>query len=132
MTDDQLAVEVARAFPELFKDAWKHQWYISSEFNGYKCCKCKCHCLTCEDTYKATPCTVPDPIDVTDANVAMMVRNVLVKEGKRHALKDAMKIVHAKSSGLGYSAADNYGIYFAIYATPADHLRTALEAKGAE
>ena len=146
MTDKELALAVPTAFPELFPDQWEHD-HISNPDGSWGCIKD--HCSKCKKCgrrddegsptsdylheWYETSCTVPTPIDINDYNVAMKVRDALVEQGKRHALKDAMKAVHAESSGLGYSAADTYSVYFAIYATPADYLRAALEAvKGVE
>ncbi|KKL83713.1 hypothetical protein LCGC14_1972010, partial [marine sediment metagenome] len=127
LSDEQLAVEMPKAFPALFPRHWMHSWGGGSALKGvFWCGKCDVKYDNADDMLAAggfSGCPVPsdDPI-VIDWNVAMMVFRAIDKHWAKKAL---VKIFVASKSNVGF------GWWLMYIATPADYLRAALLAKGA-
>ncbi len=112
ITDKELAIAIPTVFPELFKDAWKHKKV---------CRECdKCGIDLTHKSENCSPCTVPDPIDINDWNVAMKV----VKATIRIVGYSKWIIICKDHTNISRTPLNK--------ATPVDYLRAALLAKGAE
>ncbi len=79
--------ELIRLVSELFvPKPWKHNWSNPHVQSDSKCIKCnEEHFYFCQEAGQTriteTSCTIPDPIDVTDWNVAMEWRDKIVTQG---------------------------------------------------
>ncbi len=129
MTDKEVAIAVPTAFPELFKDAWKHDDARGPGGRiGLYCTKCKVE-YTRENDELGKPCTVPTPI-VIDWNTAHKV----VAEVSPLEFMRAMVTVYIDKTGIKKPTSWEVQVYLVKpECTPADYLRAALEAvKGVE
>ncbi|HEG42811.1 hypothetical protein LCGC14_1543180 [marine sediment metagenome] len=124
LSDDQLAVAIPKAFPELFQQNLQHRWR-SYPVKGVTCKKCDLKWKK-----QIGPCTVPAPI-VIDWNVAMKVfREGCATTTMRARALNQLREIWRQSEAEAYST---LWTWTAGYATPADYLRAALEAvKGVE
>lgn len=146
ITDKELAVQIPTAFKELFPDAWKHD--IDCEIVGTKCCdkckKCGKHAepvkysdkdgnTIIEDIYwersaifNKTLCTVPDPVNIKDWNIAHKVfRAAWMERGWAVMKVEITKIMKSRH------ISENPDVYewWTFTADAADYLRVALLAK---
>ncbi len=121
MTDDQLAVAIPTAFPELLSKSRYHEVGEKIGPHSYSCAKCH-QVVTNIDI---AICPVEPTIDVTDWNVAKRI----VSQVPEVVL---MQALFAVWGGIG-KCTDNFRSWLAVHATSADYLRAALEAvKGVE
>lgn len=154
MTPEQkkeLGVRVVKAFPELFPDAWKHDFrptFLDTRWPSDKpkyiayiaqCKKCEKGLLAGETSCrviggqehiytpsKPTSCTVPDPIDVDDWNVAMK----LVRATKKVDIFRVLLSIWRENTEVSVSEVFIYWLLF--HATPADYIEAAIKAKEKE
>lgn len=97
---------------------WTHS--IENTFHGYKCSKCDC----VEQLYvKDLPasCTVPDPIDINDWNVAMRLFREAIEHERPNDTRKLVKDV------TGMSLAN-----LLIYGKKEQFIKAACEAKERE
>ena len=133
LSDKQLAVEVPKAFPELFPDAMKHDIKekktkcLGLEFVKV-CSKCKGQWYV-DDWPERENCKHITPI-VIDWNVAMEVLRI----APRPSMYEAMRKVHKiKEPCVGDYSKNSVEYWFLFNALPGDCLIAALEAvKGVE
>lgn len=116
LTDEALAIAIPTAFPALFPNVYKHKWS-----NG-TCVKCQCN-IGSNDLL--SDCEVITNIDVTDANVAMKVRDA-ARESK--AWINATYEVWESYTGKAVTQK----AFWRDFATPKAYFRAALLTKGAE
>lgn len=121
MTDKELGIRAAELFTE---KPWEHRFcdpktaVIAISFNQ-PCCKCG---LDIYISRNATPCTLPDPIDVNDWNVAMRLAKKIADTSYTlfvNALEEVLEV-------------DGINISDIIAATPQDLIEAACKAKGGE
>ncbi|KKN77267.1 hypothetical protein LCGC14_0362450 [marine sediment metagenome] len=123
LSDDQLAVAIPTAFPELFPDAWKHDWNDDHGNSGTKCLDCgmKWYAYAI-NPHKNRQCPKPTPI-VIDWNTAHRV----VRECDSLKVREQLMTMWLEAGVDG-----SYWEWLISIALPADYLRAALLAKGAE
>lgn len=129
MTDEEkieLGLRAATTFKELFPGPWKHDVYPGSE--KYECDRCNKTwpfkgndpCILSE-----RKCTVPDPIDINDWNVAMTLRDEMCNSlAWDRACYDVWQRVTDK--------AVTYATFWRNYAKPKHYIEAACIEKERE
>ena len=112
-----LGTRAVKAFPHLFKDAWKHDFKYDC-FHGFSCLKCG----NGRDDKHPT-CTVPDPIDINDWNVAYKLARSVDAELFRVAL---VEIWYDQTAGGDFTK------WLLVAAQPSDYILAAIKAAEGE
>ena len=122
-TDEQkrlLGIRAATVFPELFKDAWKHDWSDTCKNSMTKCTKCGKGWYTYVQ-YNSV-CTVPT-IDINDWNVAMMLVRARAVKPVVYNLRLLFKAKTSRHSEYMFI------LWLIYHATLADYIEAACIAK---
>lgn len=114
----ELSIRAAELFTP---KPWKHDF---NEHRQRYCCKCKQYNCNAKQS-----CTVPDPIDINDWNVAMKLFREVLNGKAMHALTQMFRDNYNADKPESKSVT----FWWALrHATPADYIEAACIAKDAE
>ena len=112
----ELGIQAVKTFPELFPDAWKHDWAECGDYVRCEKCNVRLGSVLVND-----PCTVPTPITIDDSAECL---GKAMEVFRRFIDSENMPVALRKLTPKGY---DPLG-WVACFATPQQIWRICLLA----